>query len=174
MKRIVDESDILEIIEKEPIISQRKLSEKSGISLGAVNLLIKKCVKKGFIKIENLNSRTVKYILTPQGIKEKTRKTLKYIKNSYNLIIELNNKIIKLSNKHISENKTIVLLGKNDEIMEIIETTFKLNNISYDKINNIKDIEYFKNIIVYFWNTELEEKLKEKNIEYINIINDKV
>ncbi|MDN5305062.1 MAG: hypothetical protein PWP46_1948 [Fusobacteriaceae bacterium] len=171
MKQIIDESDILEIIEKEPIISQRKLSEKSGISLGAVNLLIKKCVKKGFIKVENLNSRTVKYILTPQGMKEKTKKTLRYIKNSYKLIIELNNKILNLTNKHISENKTIALLGENDEIMEIIETTFKLNNISYEKYKNINDIENFKNIIVYLWNIELEDELKEKNIEYINVIN---
>ncbi|MBZ4684170.1 MAG: regulatory protein MarR [Fusobacteriales bacterium] len=171
MKQIIDESDILEIIEKEPIISQRKLSEKSGISLGAVNLLIKKCVKKGFIKVENLNSRTVKYILTPQGMKEKTKKTLRYIKNSYKLIIELNNKILNLTNKHISENKTIALLGENDEIMEIIETTFKLNNIFYKKYKNINDIENFKNIIVYLWSIELEDELKEKNIEYINVIN---
>jgi hypothetical protein len=104
-------------------------------------------------------------------MKEKTKKTLRYIKNSYKLIIELNNKILNLTNKHISENKTIALLGENDEIMEIIETTFKLNNISYEKYKNINDIENFKNIIVYLWNIELEDELKEKNIEYINVIN---
>ena len=49
---------ILEELEKNSDITQRDLSEKTGLSLGMVNLLLKKFVKKGFVKLEKLNSRS--------------------------------------------------------------------------------------------------------------------
>jgi len=49
---MINESDILQIVADNPQISQRKIAEKTGVSLGQVNFLIKKCVKKGFIKLE--------------------------------------------------------------------------------------------------------------------------
>ena len=55
---------ILEELEKNPDVTQRDLSEKTGLSLGMVNLLLKKFVKKGFVKLEKLNSRSFRYILT--------------------------------------------------------------------------------------------------------------
>ena len=61
---------ILEEIEKNPNTNQRDLSEKTGLSLGMVNLLLKKFIKKGFVKLERLNSRSFRYILTPEGFKE--------------------------------------------------------------------------------------------------------
>ncbi|MFW6274035.1 MAG: winged helix-turn-helix transcriptional regulator, partial [Halanaerobium sp.] len=73
-------TDVLQILDKEDSPSQRQIAEETGFSLGLVNILIKKAVKKGFIKIEKLNSRNIKYILTPAGIKEKTDKTIDYIK----------------------------------------------------------------------------------------------
>ena len=74
---------ILEEIEKNPNTTQRDLSEKTGLSLGMVNLLLKKFVKKGFVKLEKLNSRSFRYILTPEGFKEKSKKTIVYMKRYY-------------------------------------------------------------------------------------------
>ena len=53
---------ILEELEKNPDVTQRDLSEKTGLSLGMVNMLLKKFVKKGFVKLERLNSRSFRYI----------------------------------------------------------------------------------------------------------------
>ena len=61
---------ILEELEKNSDITQRELSEKTGLSLGMVNLLLKKFIKKGFVKLERLNSKSFRYILTPEGFKE--------------------------------------------------------------------------------------------------------
>ena len=60
--------------------SQRELAEIIGISVGKTNYIIKALVKKGLIKTKNfLNSKNkwaYRYILTPDGIKEKTKALL--------------------------------------------------------------------------------------------------
>ncbi len=64
--------------------SQRELAEIIGISVGKTNYIIKALIKKGLIKTENfLNSKNkwaYRYILTPIGIKEKTRITKEFVK----------------------------------------------------------------------------------------------
>jgi len=74
---------ILEELEKNSNITQRDLSEKTGLSLGMVNILLKKFIKKGFVKLERLNSKSFRYILTPEGFKEKSKKTIEYMKIYY-------------------------------------------------------------------------------------------
>ncbi len=75
---------VLKLIEEEPEITQRTLSKKLNISLGMINFLLKELVKKGLIKMENFkksnNKLSYRYLLTPQGIKEKTRLTYHFLK----------------------------------------------------------------------------------------------
>ena len=66
-----NEHAILNYLKNNHQTSQREIAERVGLSAGTVNLLIKKMVKKGFIKLERINGRTLRYILTPQGIAEK-------------------------------------------------------------------------------------------------------
>ena len=65
------EYKVLSHLQENETTTQRHISARTGLSLGSVNLLLKKMVRKGLVKIERLNKRTVRYILTPQGIKEK-------------------------------------------------------------------------------------------------------
>ncbi len=73
------EYQVLTHLQENETTTQRKISKRTGLSLGAVNLLLKKMGRKGLIKIERLNARTVRYILTPKGIQEKSRLTYRYI-----------------------------------------------------------------------------------------------
>ena len=73
------EINILEVLHDGDEFSQRDIAKLTGMSLGMVNMLLNKCVKKGLVKIEHLNSRSVKYILTPKGIQEKSAKMIEYI-----------------------------------------------------------------------------------------------
>jgi DNA-binding MarR family transcriptional regulator len=102
-------TDVLTILDREDSPSQREIAKQTGFSVGLVNTLIKKCAKKGLVKIERLNSRNIKYILTPEGIKEKTQKTIDYIKRSYQAIQQLQNRVTELALKHSSEGKEIYL-----------------------------------------------------------------
>ena len=80
-------------IEANQDISQRELSQKTGLSLGTVNLLLQKMIKQGLIKMETIPANRVIYMLTPIGIAEKAIKTVHYIKNHYQIIQESKNKI---------------------------------------------------------------------------------
>ncbi|MGE0268291.1 MAG: winged helix-turn-helix transcriptional regulator [Candidatus Omnitrophota bacterium] len=80
------EFELVNILGKELGSNQRDLSQKMEISLGMINMLIRRLISKGYIRIEQLNKRNVKYILTPKGISEKMRQSVKYTLNTINSI----------------------------------------------------------------------------------------
>ena len=75
---------ILKRLEAGPEVSQRELANELGISLGKVNFCLKALVEKGLLKVGNFrgseNKKAYLYLLTPQGIEEKTRVTLRFLK----------------------------------------------------------------------------------------------
>ena len=84
MDKKEDQLDILRKVEKKPNSTQRELAKELGFSLGKFNYCIKALQQKGFIKIENFKRNPKKinylYVLTPQGITEKTKLTLNFMK----------------------------------------------------------------------------------------------
>ncbi len=74
---------ILKIIETEPEISQRRLAEVLGVSLGKTNYLIKALLEKGHIKAGNFLRAEDKlkyaYLLTPEGLRAKLELTRNYL-----------------------------------------------------------------------------------------------
>lgn len=114
-----EELDILKIVADNPNISQRKIAEQTGISLGQVNFLIKKCVKKGLIKLEGQTSKSIRYNLTPKGFAEKAALSLQYIKVSYSAVIALTDKIISIVESYGEECGNIIVYGPRDEMMGI-------------------------------------------------------
>src|SRR5690348_14940283 len=91
-----NELQILNKIECKENMTQRDIAKSTGMSLGNVNLLIKRLVKKGLLKIERINPRTIRYILTPQGLKERTEATYRYVVESLRFMHEVNQKIERL------------------------------------------------------------------------------
>ncbi|MFH1026949.1 MAG: winged helix-turn-helix transcriptional regulator [Pseudomonadota bacterium] len=61
-----------EISGEEPL-SQRELSRRLGIAVGLVNSYLKNLVSKGFVRVKNFPSNRYAYLLTPQGMAEKSR-----------------------------------------------------------------------------------------------------
>lgn len=61
-----------EISGDEPL-SQRELSRRLGIAVGLVNSYLKNLVSKGFVRVKNFPSNRYAYLLTPQGLAEKSR-----------------------------------------------------------------------------------------------------
>ena len=66
---------ILENIEKNPEITQADLAAQLGVAVGSVNWYLKRLVKKGYVKVTRMERRRLRYLITPQGIAEKTRLT---------------------------------------------------------------------------------------------------
>ena len=75
---------LLQILEKEPDISQRRMAEILGVSLGKTHYCLKALVGKGLVKANNFKKHNNKlaytYYLTPHGIDEKARITLRFLK----------------------------------------------------------------------------------------------
>ena len=78
-----DHLELLHIIHNNSSASQRQIAQKTGLSIGKVNYCLKALIDIGYIKIHNFNKSTQKmkyvYILTPNGIKEKTAITKQFI-----------------------------------------------------------------------------------------------
>ncbi len=64
-------------------VPQREIAKSTGLGLGTVNLLLKKMAKKGLLKMEQVNKRSLRYILTPRGIAEKSRLAYQFTVESY-------------------------------------------------------------------------------------------
>ena len=81
-----DHFEVLRKIDKDPNSSQRKMAEDLGFSLGKLNYCIKALQAKGLIKIKNFKLKKNKvnylqrYILTSEGISERTRLTINFMK----------------------------------------------------------------------------------------------
>jgi DNA-binding MarR family transcriptional regulator len=74
---------LLESVERDGGQSQRKLASDLGIALGLVNAYLKRCVKKGLLKIGQAPPRRYAYYLTPYGFAEKSRLTVEFLSNSF-------------------------------------------------------------------------------------------
>ncbi len=80
-----DESQLrlLRLLECNPEASQRELAAELGISLGKTNYCLRALVERGLVKARNFkkshNKTAYAYFLTPQGIEEKARVTLRFL-----------------------------------------------------------------------------------------------
>ena len=59
-------------------LSQRDLAGAAGLSLGMTNALIRRFVERGWIKLMHLSGRSLKYILTSEGMEEVLRRSISY------------------------------------------------------------------------------------------------
>lgn len=74
---------ILEAIEREKAVTQRRLAKRLGVALGLTNSYLKRCVRKGLIKIRYGPANRYLYYLTPKGFAEKSRLTAQYLAYSF-------------------------------------------------------------------------------------------
>ena len=63
--------------------SQRHIAAELGVALGLVNAYLKRCMKKGLVKVKEAPSRRYAYYLTPHGFTEKSRLTVEYLSSSF-------------------------------------------------------------------------------------------
>lgn len=93
--------EILRKISKKSEHTQRELADTLGFSLGKLNYCLKALKSKGLVKINNFkkSKKKIKYIykLTPTGVSEKTKLTIKFMQRKMQEYDELK--------KELEENK---------------------------------------------------------------------
>ena len=99
------EFNVLRSLYSNPGFTQRKLSSHLGVSLGSINYCINALIDKGLLKVSRFNKSTSKqkylYILTPEGVIEKSRLTFAFIEKKHSEYLRLQNEIQCLKNELI-------------------------------------------------------------------------
>ncbi|MCK5509035.1 MAG: MarR family EPS-associated transcriptional regulator [Desulfobacterales bacterium] len=91
---------LLKILRLEPQFGQRDMAKKMGISVGKVNYCISELAAKGWIKITRFRSAKNKipytYMVTPKGLEEKAKLTLRFLKRKLSEYEEIKKQIREL------------------------------------------------------------------------------
>jgi DNA-binding MarR family transcriptional regulator len=75
---------LLNAVEANSALTQRTVARDLGIALGLANAYLKRCVRKGLIKVTQIPANRYAYYLTPKGFAEKSRLTAEYLTISFN------------------------------------------------------------------------------------------
>lgn len=106
---------LLESVERDGAQSQRRLATELGIALGLVNAYLKRCVKKGLLKVRQAPARRYAYYLTPHGAAEKSRLTVEYLTFSFGFFRQAKTDCSELLSASKARGvKRVVLAGRSD------------------------------------------------------------
>ncbi len=75
---------VLDAVEQNAQVTQRTVASELGIALGLANAYLKRCMRKGLIKVKQIPPNRYLYYLTPKGFAEKSRLTAEYLGSSFN------------------------------------------------------------------------------------------
>ncbi len=82
------EISLLELLKANPKAGQRDMAEAIGLSLGMTNLLVRQLTARGWMMMRHLTSRKVHYALTPEGLKELSSRSYRFLKKSIRDVAE--------------------------------------------------------------------------------------
>src|SRR4030042_3788842 len=155
------ELNLLQELEKNPVISQRELSHKFGIALGVTNACLKRMARRGWIRIMNLNHHKIGYYLTPKCFAEKANLSLHLISwtvQHYSTLKEIiGRKLLEMENSGV---KRIVFYGISDE-MEIALITLQGTNLKL--VGIVEDDEKYVSRIIFGYELEPVSRIQALN-----------
>tara|TARA_B100001989_G_C24493831_1_gene441084 strand:- start:104 stop:727 length:624 start_codon:yes stop_codon:yes gene_type:complete len=137
MKKILHQLNFFNALENAEEKTQKKISSEIAVSIGMANTLIKRFLKKGFIKVQQAPYKRFVYYLTPQGFSDKIKLVKEYINESLGFFRKVKadfNKVLISDNADgyylygISEVCEIAILSalENDKkIISIVDEKFK-------------------------------------------------
>lgn len=159
---------ILECISRKEEIRQRQLAEIAGLSLGMINSILKRLVKKGWLQIRKINNKNIRYIVSADGMQAITGKSYRYLKRTLQNVTNYKEILLSLL-LQISEKgyKRIVLVGISD-LEFILEYACHKHELFFKQSGHLFDDSDCLNIIA-------EDKLPDslgraENIVYLSDI----
>jgi DNA-binding MarR family transcriptional regulator len=106
---------LLSSVEHDGDRSQRRIAAELGIALGLVNAYLKRCVKKGLVKVHDAPARRYAYYLTPHGFAEKSRLTVQYLSDSFSFFRQAKADCARVFQSAREQDfQNLVLCGKSD------------------------------------------------------------
>ena len=169
-KSLISEKElkVIEELSRTGHITQREISDKLEISLGMVNIILKRLINKGYVKVRGLSKRRLQYILTPKGFTEKARKSYKYFIKTVNTVKEMKVKIQALVLKEYTKGeRRFVILGEGElaDIVEISIRSLGEDGLEFERITQKEEIEDKDALILL-----TDGKLKDKDGRCLDVL----
>lgn len=143
-------------------LTQRQISKNTSLSLGAVNIILKRLAERGFIKTKDLTPKKIEYFLTPKGFAAKAKKSYEYVEKTVNLVKQMRDQIaVIILDQMRKGNKKFVVLG-DDDLSDLIELALK--GFDYQRVRNVGQIED-KDALVLVG----EKKFRTNGLRVLNI-----
>ena len=131
---------VLEAIDSQKSITQRSISKDLDMALGLVNSYLKRCVKKGFIKIQQAPKNRYLYYLTPKGFSEKAKLTAEFLTSSFTFFRKSRDQIEEILDNCNKKNWKRILLFGNSELAEITSLYSKNYEVQIIQVYNTSNL----------------------------------
>ncbi len=131
---------VLEAIDSKKSITQRSIAKDLDMALGLVNSYLKRCVKKGFIKIQQAPKNRYLYYLTPKGFSEKAKLTAEFLTSSFTFFRKSRDQIEEILDNCNKKNWKRILLFGNSELAEITSLYSKNHEAQIIQVYNTSDL----------------------------------
>jgi len=122
--------EILDTVQRNEQLSQRHLSRELGVALGLANSYLKRCIRKGWVKVTQAPANRYLYYLTPTGFAEKSRLTAEYLSTSLGFYREAGNSCARLLNQCVANEWQRILLCGVSDLAEIATLRAMERNIT--------------------------------------------
>lgn len=121
--------DLLLQIEQDPDISQANMAQELGVAVGTINWHLKRLIAKGYVKVKRAQRKKLRYIITADGIALRSRLTVDYVRNSFNLYRQTREKVLALLQVLIEHGHQVVSIQGDGELAEVCRLTCIEQNI---------------------------------------------
>jgi DNA-binding MarR family transcriptional regulator len=163
--------NIYDSSEQDLPLRQRDLAQITGISLGMTNAILKRLAQKGWITIRKLNSRTIQYAVTLDGLNEIIRRSYRYFKRTIRNTIFYKERIDEALYRAKGKKITSVLLIGTSDLDFIVEHGCHRHGMSFLKVVDEKTAReaWGKNTLaVYAENIPQPMERIERNAFYLS------
>lgn len=163
-------SNVHETLLSSPEASQRDISKALNMSLGMTNNILKRFVEKGWLCMNKISARNIRYVLTPEGLKEVAKRSYNYIKRTIKNVYDYKELILNFIKEEKDKGiKKIILLGE-DDIAFIVEYACQKNNLSFCNIKQINSDFSVENNTLFLLSENISEENCPKSIFTQNVI----
>jgi hypothetical protein len=106
---------ILDAVERGESRSQRTVARDAEVALGFANAYLRRCIRKGWIKVRTAPARRFVYYVTPAGFLEKARMTAEYLSSSFDMFRAARSQCDELLDQCVQQGyRRIALIGASD------------------------------------------------------------
>ena len=120
---------LLNELDRDGGATQRTLAVKLGVALGLTNLYLKRLVRKGSIKITAIPRNRTRYVLTSQGLAEKSRLTNQYMRYSLSYHRDMRGRLKQMLTSLDGANGHRVAIYGTNELAELAYLSLREMNI---------------------------------------------